>query len=150
MLFWIFAGLIALTAAQSGTPGDGAWLNEDFKLMNIAPPYFPTGKPKELPIAVKPFPEHIRGSVTDISSEGAVGLRLDDNGKLAIIAEKKAAWKDGPLVNASAGQGGITWYATDSGLYRQDGPKTRPLLHASYGVDGPLATRVTALGPSTP
>lgn len=145
MLFLILAGLATFTAAQPKSPNDGAWLQEDVRLMNIVPPYLSGGKSRELPLLVEPFLEHVRTKPADVSTDGAVGIHVDDSGAIEVIRNKKPAWKDGPPVNVSVGQGGVTWYATDNGLFRQDTPNTQPLLHASYGVEGPLATRVTSL-----
>jgi len=145
MLFSILAGIMTLSGISTGTPGEGAWLTEDIKLMNVTPPLEPSGKPRALPIIVEPFIEHVRGNVANVSAEGAVSIHVDDTGKLAVSKESKPALSDGTPINASARQGGITWYATDKGLYRKDTTAPSPSRHESYGVDGPLATRVTAL-----
>ena len=145
MLFLILAGLATLTASQSTAPNDAAWLQGDVRLMNIMPPFFPGGKARDLPIPVAPFTEHIRAKVDDIAVDGARAIRLDETGKLEVIRDREPSWKDGPPINASARQGAVTWFATDTGLFRQDAPGALPALHTSYGVDGPLATRITAL-----
>ncbi len=145
MFISILASVMMVSVTQIGSPEEGAWLKDDIKLMNVVPPLFAMGQPRNLPTVVAPFIEHVRGIMTDVSAEGATGIRVDSNGTLVIITEKKPVLNDGTPINASAKQGDVTWHATDKGLYRQDVSNPPPVLHASYGVDGPLATRVTAL-----
>jgi hypothetical protein len=145
MLISILISVVALGVTSSTTPEDGAWLKEDIKLMNVAPPFERMGKPRTLPVVVEPFIEHVRGNVSDISAEGAIGIRLDENGRPVAVTEPKSALSDGTPINASARQGDITWYATDKGLYRKDPSTPSASRHESYGVEGPLATRVTSL-----
>jgi hypothetical protein len=60
-----------------------------------------------------------------------------------VLKDPKPVLEGGIVVNASLQEGEVAWYATDKGLYRKE--KSKLARHESYGVDGPLATRVTAL-----
>ena len=48
-------------------------------------------------------------------------------------------------INDIAQDGSTYYYATDNGLYAADKSTGKTARHAQYGVDGPLATRITAV-----
>ncbi len=105
----------------------------DFKLANVLPPLAHEDdprssfrrKPGELPLVVKPFIEHVRVAAASFPAKAQLG--------------------EGE--NATATASGYRWVATDHGLYRQKSGTSRRALqrYGSYGVGGPLATRVTSL-----
>ena len=144
----------------------------DYKLANVLPPLNDPDdarasyrrKPGELPVVVGFFDEHMRGKVVGGPCEGIKRIYLGRNGALRVVTQDatleqrpNGKWvrtqvsgvpHAGKLkANAVAMVGGYRWIATDNGLYRQKttaSPGT-PEPHPDYGVNGPLATRVTAL-----
>lgn len=104
-----------------------------------------------LPIVVEPFTEHVKEALPDPPGGKAVRIEVDAQGALVAVAEDGSAFRwtpEGAWTPAEAGAatgdaavrlGDDTWRATEDGLYRNDERL------ASYGVNGPLATRITAL-----
>jgi hypothetical protein len=145
MLISMLVGVITLSALHAGGgAASDSWLPADFKLRNVAPPFMPGGKSRDLPIAVNPFVEHVRGAVAGVDATGATGISIGPDGKLVVRTDPAPAAQDGQPINASVQQGKVLWYGTNSGLYRKERTKSA-VRHETYGVDGPLATRVTAL-----
>ncbi len=144
MLTWVVSVLIVV-GADSATADDAnaSWLPEGHHVLNIALPPAPENRNPEFPVVVEPFIEHVRGTVEGVSAEGATGITVDAAGNLAVSREPKPALKDGEEINARAEAGGVVWCGTDRGLYRKEGDAWKH--HESYGVDGPLATKITAL-----
>ncbi len=138
----LFLSMLALSAVQDIIPPE-SWLPKDFKLWNVVSPFFPSGPSPKLPIVVEPFAEHVRVPVDGIDISGATGLRVEADGKVVPLKDPNPVIEGGVAVNASIKEGGVTWYATDKGLYRGEGSKLD--RHESYGVDGPLASKVTSL-----
>ena len=125
--------ICVFVAAGVAAQDEPVLVEGDFKLANVLPPIVNEDdprssfrrKPGELPIVVKPFVEHVR----------------------AVAASFPAQPRLGEGENATATASGYRWVATDHGLYRQKIGAARRTLqrYASYGVGGPLATRVTSL-----
>lgn len=117
-------------------------------LSNVVPPWEKLGTPKQLPIAVPSFTEHV-GSIDssfplDLTAR-AKSLSVGANGKLELVNQSPRL-PDGAEATAylNAGAAG-EWFGTSAGLYfrpNASGPLNR---HEQYGFDGPLATRITAL-----
>jgi len=121
-----------------------AFGEEPLRLWNVTPAFEPLGKSRPLPIRVEPFIEHVGSVVSMDDTSGAVAIELGAEGK-PVLVTKRVSMPDGTAANAIVRAGTTTWYGTDTGLYRQEGNAGPCLRHGSYGVDGPLATRVTAL-----
>ena len=144
MTISMVVAMMTLSVLHGAAHGSDTWLPEQVKFNNLVPAVT-AGKPRvALPIAVEPFVEHVRGYVTDVSASGATGIRVGADGKLAVITEPKPKFEDGHPINAMLQEGDTTWYGTDAGLYRKE-KAAKAVRHESYGVDGPLATRITAL-----
>jgi hypothetical protein len=124
-------GILVLTAGAFGTDWMGleSELNPDYRTRNMAPPLLEMGEPKELPVHVASFDVHVRGDV---------GPSAPD------MTAETVPSPDGSQVNGVADLGGLRWVATDNGLYFGE-PGAEMKRHDHYGVDGPLATKVTAL-----
>lgn len=145
MMVSLIAGVVAMGVAAAAGPG--SWLPRDFKTGNYTAPVDFAKPPEQLPIVVPPFTEHVRAAVPDITPDAAAaatGLTLDANGAPQLV-DAKATFEDGSTLNASVQRGGETWYGTDHGLYRRSAPGAAVERHPDYGVNGPLATRITAL-----
>jgi hypothetical protein len=122
---------------------------------------------RTLPLADTPFIEHVRAQVAPLpDGDAALCVGFDESGRLIAGTDKQSyrlepdgAWmpvdathpggsaalpSDLPPVLAYVEAGGETWVGTENGLFRvgRDGKSQR---HEEYGVNGPLATRVTAL-----
>ena len=117
-------------------------------LSNVLPPWEKLGVPKQLPITVGPFTEHvgaIEESFSTSSAERALGLDVGPDGRVRLINEL-AQLPTGGIATAHLDAGGAgEWFGTDHGLYFRTKPGAAVLRHEDYGVDGPLATRITAL-----
>ena len=124
-------GILVLTAGAFGTEWTNleSELNPDYRTRNMVPPLLEMGEPKELPLRVAPFDVHVRGDV---------GPSAPD------MTAETVPSPDGSQVNGVADLGGLRWVATDNGLYFGE-PGAEMKRHDHYGVDGPLATKVTAL-----
>ena len=117
---------------------------KEVKLHNVVPPFFSMGPVRTLPAPVEPFLEHVRGD--DIPApEDAFGIGVDSEGKLVFATGPKPVLEGNIAINAQAKQGEDVWLATDNGLYVQRPGDPKALRQESYGVAGPLATRITAL-----
>lgn len=129
----MYKSLFVLLLMTTGVAAQGERVDGDIRLSNLLPPLIDEDdprsthrrKPGELPIVVKPFMEHVR-----IPAE-AFPRKRRDRGRSSTTATVR----------------GTRWVATDEGLYRHKVGTPREVLerHPSYGVNGPLATRVTAL-----
>ena len=130
-----------LVAMPAFAAADESWVPDDFLLFNVTEPYvLKPGKPE--PVAVPPFIEHVRTAVIYSSiPEGARGIKIE-NGDVQFVSGA-ADTVDGNPVTARANQGGRIWLGTAAGLYLQANGET--IRHETYGVDGPLATRITGL-----
>jgi hypothetical protein len=144
MLMWMVSVLIVAGATPaSAADAKASWLPEGHHTLNIAAPPAPENRNPEFPAVVEPFFEHVRGTVECVSAEGATGITVDANGHLVVSKEPKPTLKEGENINAQVEVGGAVWCGTDLGLYKKDGTDWK--RHESYGVDGPLATKITAL-----
>ena len=134
-------------------------------LANVVGPLEPLGKPKQLPIRVLPFIEHVRENLPGAPTNGVRSVRFDENGLLVVVTDsgplrrdRDGKWQTAetapsappgipPGTKATSWvhtRSGI-WLGSDSGLYHKTPPEARALKHEHYGVDGPLSTRITAL-----
>ena len=131
MLRTVLLGVLVLATGAFATEWTDleSELGPDYRTRNMVPPLEELGEPKDLPIRVTPFDVHVRGDM----QSSALGVTGDI-----------ATSPDGSKVNGVADLAGVRWIATDNGLYFGQ-PDAQMQRHASYGVDGPLATRVTAL-----
>jgi len=131
MLRTTLLGMLILTAGALGADWTDleSELDPGYRTRNMVPPLGNLGEPKKLPIRVPAFDVHVRGDICP----SAPGMAADT-----------VTSPDGNKVNGVADLAGIRWVATDNGLYFGQ-PETEMQRHAHYGVDGPLATKVTAL-----
>ncbi|HPO13566.1 MAG TPA: two-component regulator propeller domain-containing protein [Candidatus Hydrogenedentes bacterium] len=118
---------------------------KEITLYNVTPPLLPLAPPRTLPVPVEPFIEHVRNFAILPAPENATAIHVDSEGKLIFATAPRPFLKKDLVVNAQARQGDCTWFATDEGLYVQRPGDKKPVRHEHYGVDGPLATRITAL-----
>lgn len=125
-----------------------ALAEKDIPLSNVAPPWEKLGSPKKLPITVVPFIEHvgvIEESIPAGNAGRASGLKIGLNGQVA-LSDELPPFLDGQKTTAyaSAGADG-EWFGTELGLYFRSKPGAEVQRHEQYGMEGPLATRITAL-----
>lgn len=148
MLTWMVSVLIVVGAGPAvSADAKASWLPEGHHVLNIAAPPAPENKNPEFPVVVDPFFEHVRGTVESVSADGATGISVDASGNLVVSREARPTVKAGETINAQVEVGGVIWCGTDLGLYKKDGKAWK--RHETYGVDGPLATKVTALARDT-
>jgi hypothetical protein len=136
------ACLILLAGAQAGSAE--SWLPDDYPFWNVVPPAMPSGPPPALPIAVAPFVEHVRAEAPALAVEGALSIEFDAGGNLRAVTAP-ALVVEGVSATGYVHIGDIEWCGTAAGLYRKQSGQADWTRHASYGVEGPLASRVTAL-----
>lgn len=117
-------------------------------LANVVPPWEKLGVPKKLPIAVGPFTEHvgaIEESISVSAAERALGLKTGPDGQIR-LSDEQPRLPSGMAATALMNTGAAgEWFGTDHGLFFRSKPGTEVLRHEHYGVEGPLATRITAL-----
>ena len=130
-----------LVVLQPVVVGEESWVPEDFQLLNIIAPFAHPRNEVE-PVEVAPFIEHVRGKVETTDDWTAANTIRIEGDKVSFV-QQPPEQVDGNPVTARAVQGGITWIGTPAGLYCNPGTET--MRHGSYGVDGPLATRITGL-----
>lgn len=154
--------LLTLTErVPAATVNDPAWTN--LQLANVVEQLLPLGRRKELPIAVKPFIEHVREAVPGAPISGVRSLRFDASGALVVVTDSGAVRRDangtwspatepkkleaGSPADATVSARGKSgsWYGSTTGLYHSRGPGAPAVKQEHYGVDGPLAPRITAL-----
>ncbi len=140
-------------------------LQADVPLANLVGPLESLGSPKQLPIPVPPFLEHVREPVPGAPAQGVRALRFDEAGALVVETDhgslrrgQNGAWEKavtapsipvgrpaGVRVTSWTRNRAGLWFGSDSGLYLLANDGTTPVKHEPYGVDGPLSTRITAL-----
>lgn len=132
---------LCVSAVVSSSVAEESWVPKEFHLFNVAPPVFPAKGDVE-PVTVAPFIEHVRGDV-DVQGDAAsaTGISIADGNVVLEFDPAEAC--DGHTVTARVTLGDRTWIGTDSGLYVQTGGET--VRHDAYGVNGPLATKITGL-----
>ncbi|GMV99425.1 MAG: hypothetical protein AMXMBFR84_05640 [Candidatus Hydrogenedentota bacterium] len=146
-----------------------------YKVANLAPPIrnaddrrsMGAEKNPSLPIAVAPFEEHVRGFIGSPKDAKVVAIAVDADGRIIATAEDKTRFKlndsgtwdnVGKSETATPGPGDTlqTVYQAGNVIIQDETPdgKARATtaglyingqLHPSYGVNGPLATNVTAV-----
>ncbi len=151
----------ATLCAQTTSP----LLDAPVPLANVTGPLIPIGSPKQFPIHVEPFVEHVRETVADLPGHQVERLVFDATG--ALIAVTRAGsqrlgedghWSTAPdpptlgnealqdtRILAAATAGMTTWFACDDGLYTSPSAGMPAVKYEHYGVNGPLATHITAL-----
>ena len=96
--------LMWLTTA-TGRAGDtySALLDADVPLANVVGPLESLGTPKQLPITVQPFIEHVRESVPGAPSAGVTSLYFDESGALVVVTAGGlvAVWQRQPVARGS-------------------------------------------------
>ncbi len=159
--------LLWLTTAPAQA-GDGSYsvlLDAHVPLANVVGPLRPLGTPKQLPIVVEPYTEHVRETVPGAPAARVHTLEFDDSGALIVTTDDGAyrcgsdqQWREAAYVreppDASAWElaltawvqtGETTWYGTPAGLYYSSVPGAPLARLDQYGAGGPLATRITGL-----
>ncbi|MEO6184375.1 MAG: two-component regulator propeller domain-containing protein [Verrucomicrobiota bacterium] len=117
-------------------------------LANLVPAWEALGTPKKLPIAVDPFTEHvgsIEESISATEADGALSLKIGSDGQPRLSDEQPRLPSGGIATAYVNGGAAGEWFGTDHGLFFRSKPGTEVLRHEQYGVEGPLATRITAL-----
>ncbi len=157
--------LLILAPAGFAAPPHSQLLDADVPLANVVDRLVPRGHPKQLPIPVEPFVEHVREAVPGAPSVGVTSLYFDQSGALVVVTGTGSFRRDrdnqwtrldgtGPQPDgfptdvqvtswARTNQG--TWFASLSGLYFAASSGTAAVKHEQYGVDGPLSTCIAAL-----
>jgi hypothetical protein len=163
----ILSVALLLLVTASGRAGDtySALLNADVPLDNVVGPLVSLGTPKQLPITVQPFIEHVREAIPGAPAAGIASLYFDESDALVVVTDAGSSrrgndnqWQETPTVPSppEASSAGLnvttrvrieqtTWYGTATGLYYSSLPGAVVARHEQYGADGPLATRITAL-----
>ncbi len=145
MFSWLMTGTALLAAALGAPQGaTDAWLPREFKTLNIVAPMVVAETKPDLPLVVAPFTEHVRGGVGEMSAENAVGLAVSADGTVSTVPGPLPKDDKGREIVAEAEAGGVRWRATAAGLFLT-GAKGKWTRHEEYGVNGPLASQVTAL-----
>lgn len=132
----------AVTLAADPMP----WTPDDYRLRNLREPVFAQKSKETLPIVVPPFEQHVRGKTIPLPGpkEQISGISLDSNGKVVFNTNPLPTFDEQTMVYGSAKRGDETWYATTRGLYLKIGD-VAPVWQEEYGLNGPLATLVTAI-----
>jgi len=121
---------------------------EKLRLWNVVPAWEKLGSPKQLPIAVAPFTEHVGSPVAGIDPQHAaraVALRAAADGLPELILEPVRLPDGSPATSFARLPGGSEWFGTARGLFTRATPQAALARHEEYGVNGPLSTRITAL-----
>lgn len=178
---------------------DESVLGADFKLRNMVSMPRRSAEPKNLPIKVPPFDQHVNGGLLPLPNgqealavrvaganvfalaQGAL-FKLAESGKwvqapiastgpafdslaptvqLALLAAGSGkdagsarpniatrGLEEGARVAAVASIGPVQWLGTNFALYSRRGTGDA-VRHRSYGVDGPVSSRITALAADT-
>ncbi len=145
MTYVCLNGNIKHVAVNEAWIWDHALIHEDLKPANVMPPLPPLEPAGVLPIVVEPFAEHVRGFVLGAPEEEITNIKINEEGELLVKTEPRTALKDDSQVNALAEYEGLIWYGTDTGLYALAADNDMGIRQEAYGVDGPLASKVTAL-----
>ena len=146
MLAVILTTALILSAGPSPMPSTSpatqARVECEYTLPNVVPALSRRGgrtpqldAAPSIPLPDTPFIEQVRGEVTP-EEEARVAPLLNE------LPEVGGTWEG---LTSSAKQGDVTLVGTTKGLYRLEPGVTQPIRHQSYGVDGPLATEITAL-----
>lgn len=140
---WKYVGCFCLYLSFFTANGveTNSWLPDDFPLFNVTAPFSRALGTAE-PVPVKPYIEHIRGSVEAGESWKEADTIRIVNGE-PIFMQADALLVEGNRVTAEAVQDGVMWLGTSAGLYSRSGAAM--VQHESYGVNGPLATCITGL-----
>lgn len=121
---------------------------EKLRLWNVVPAWEKLGSPKQLPIAVAPFTEHVGSLMAGIDPQQAaraVALRVAAEGLPILILEPTQLPDGTPATSFARLPGGSEWFGTVRGLFTRATAQAALARHEEYGVNGPLSTRITAL-----
>lgn len=135
----LLVALLALSAAAALKP---------IPLANVVPPWEKLGAPKQLPIPVGAFIEHvgtIEESIARSTVANATSLKLGPSGEMQLSDEPLRLPSGGGATAYLKTAASEEWFGTDHGLYFRSGRGGELVRHEHYGVEGPLATRITAL-----
>lgn len=151
----LFAGFAANGAEAPYAPPQDLpqWLSApatrelELGLANVLPPLLDEDDPRSMrtfqeaePIADTLFTEHVR-RVLSTEERDTARARLAP----APAPEDAPVGPDEPVAVASCA--GAQWLGCTQGLFRRDTEGGAWVRHASYGVNGPLASAITALAP---
>jgi len=126
-----------------------ALISEDYKLPNVLPPLdyeddigLLTHASQYCPVKDEPFVEHFRGKISANKEKEILKLFSETNKipKLKFVPKIQI-----DQITSMATLGGTTWIGTQKGLYVVQPKSKKAILHKEYGIDGPLATRITDL-----
>lgn len=154
----------ALSISTEAARPRSALLDAEVPLANVVGPLEPLGQAKQLPLPAPEFIEHVREDLPGPLPAGIESLAFDPVGRLMAFTPTGAhrrnasgGWTpastppgqppravQGTKVTASATVGQSLWLGTERGLFHQPAGEP-PVPHPDYGVNGPLATRITAL-----
>ncbi len=147
----LFAVLIAFFFVLSTDDVDikNTRIEGDFKVPNSIAPLdysddviYQTSATKYIPVKDEFFTEHVR-VLPDADEERRItlqfGTRQKDNQQSPYAKNMKQ------LVNAVQERGNEVYIGTNKGLYIYDKSTKKRVYHESYGINGPLASSVTAL-----
>lgn len=137
LLFLCVFLCLTLSAVAAGS----SWVPREFKLFNVTAPFFPAPGTFE-PFPVGYFVEHVgvKESLLEGCADAAL-VRLVDGVPVCLPSPEETV--EGHPVTGRAVQGERVFIGTEAGLYIQTGGTVT--RHESYGVNGPLATVITAL-----
>lgn len=153
----------AQTGVAVGTASGGdSW--RGLVLPNVIEPYRAPRPVAGLPLRPEAVVEHVREAIGTPAGDPPRRVWFRDDGALVVAFASGAfrrrsdgSWesekgeglelpgRSGVEVTGRAQWGGDVWYGTLEGLYRGRVGSAEVVRHEAYGVDGPLATRVTAL-----
>ncbi|HOJ32667.1 MAG TPA: two-component regulator propeller domain-containing protein [Candidatus Hydrogenedentes bacterium] len=135
----------ATPPSQETLPCQNARVDRPYFLANVVPAlddpddaHWFTYASKYIPVPDIPFVEHVRGNVS--AEEEARVIPLLER---ALNVPKSASELED--IRCVATKADDTWIGTENGLFHVSSPDAKPMRHPSYGVDGPLATRITGL-----
>ena len=141
MLKYFFVGCVCCVLMQIPAVAEESWVPRDFQLFNVTAP-FVRQQGQFDPVRATPFVEHVRGNVSTAEDWESARAITVENGQVVPMREAPETLA-GNTVTGRAIQGDLNWVGTLEGLYIVSG--ATPARHASYGVDGPLSTRITGL-----
>jgi predicted neuraminidase len=152
---WVNGGVKHVTLNEAWI-WETALVDGEYELANVVPPIRDADDGRassargesSLPVVPGRFNEHVRG-VTQAAA-GATGIVLNADGTITLLADGtpttlKISDSESVTVTDQVECLGRVWYATDTGLYSASRGGRVVERHPHYGVDGPLATRITAL-----
>ncbi|MBL7092850.1 exo-alpha-sialidase [candidate division KSB1 bacterium] len=126
-----------------------ALISKEYKLPNVVPALdydddvgLLSNSSEYYPVKDEPFIEHVRGKISADEEKEILNLfdRKEQIPKIKFVPKISS-----DQVTSMAKKDGTTWIGTQKGLYVVQPKSKKAFLHENYGVDGPLATRITDL-----